>query len=196
MASTRVPRFPAAPASNTILLDDHRFHDLLPDEEWGRLPLAIWRRFSKRVADGATLDDVLPEAFAIVREAGTHSPVADIVHTPRPLAHPHKSCSRKNRAPGSHKCSSETRRCCRAPGFLREPELARRIRHAAGNRRKNRGWKCCPSSQRLPCSRFRLSTRQACHPCPPTSTGPCRQIGRLRRKERFPPFPACSQFRE
>ena len=55
MASTRVPRLPAAPASNTILLDDHRFHDLLPDEDWGRLPLAIWRRFSKRFADGETV---------------------------------------------------------------------------------------------------------------------------------------------
>jgi uncharacterized protein DUF4166 len=55
MASTRVPRFPATPASNTILLDDRRFHNLLPDEEWGRLPLAIWRRFSKRFADGETV---------------------------------------------------------------------------------------------------------------------------------------------
>jgi hypothetical protein len=55
MASTRVPRLPATPASNTILLDDRRFHNLLPDEEWGRLPLAIWRRFSKRFADGETV---------------------------------------------------------------------------------------------------------------------------------------------
>jgi hypothetical protein len=55
MASTRVPRFPATPASTTILLDDRRFHNLLPDEEWGRLPLAIWRRFSKRLADGETV---------------------------------------------------------------------------------------------------------------------------------------------
>ena len=55
MASTRLPRFPVTPASNTILLDDRRFHDLLPDEEWGRLPLAIWRRFSKRFADGETV---------------------------------------------------------------------------------------------------------------------------------------------
>jgi uncharacterized protein DUF4166 len=55
MASTRLPRFPVTLASNTILLDDHRFHDLLPDEEWGRLPLAIWRRFSKRFADGETV---------------------------------------------------------------------------------------------------------------------------------------------
>ena len=55
MASTRLPKFPVTPASNTILLDDRRFHDLLPDEEWGRLPLAIWRRFSKRFADGETV---------------------------------------------------------------------------------------------------------------------------------------------
>jgi hypothetical protein len=55
MTSTRLPRFPATPASNAILLDDRRFHDLLPDEEWGRLPLAIWRRFSKRFADGETV---------------------------------------------------------------------------------------------------------------------------------------------
>jgi Domain of unknown function (DUF4166) len=55
MASTRVPRLPVTPASNTILLDDRRFHNLLPDEEWGRLPLAIWRRFSKRFADGETV---------------------------------------------------------------------------------------------------------------------------------------------
>ena len=55
MASTRLPRLPATPASNTILLDDRRFHDLLPDEDWGRLPLAIWRRFSKRFAEGETV---------------------------------------------------------------------------------------------------------------------------------------------
>jgi hypothetical protein len=55
MASTRIPRSPATSASNTILLDDRRFHDLLPDDEWGRLPLAIWRRFSKRFADGETV---------------------------------------------------------------------------------------------------------------------------------------------
>ena len=55
MASARISRFPAEPASNEILLDDFRFHALLPDEEWGRLPLAIWRRFSKRLADGKTV---------------------------------------------------------------------------------------------------------------------------------------------
>jgi hypothetical protein len=55
MASTRVPRLTITPASNTVLLDDRRFHNLLPDEEWGRLPLAIWRRFSKRFADGETV---------------------------------------------------------------------------------------------------------------------------------------------
>jgi hypothetical protein len=55
MASARISRLPAGPASNEILFDDHRFHTLLPDEDWGRLPLAIWRRFSKRVADGKTV---------------------------------------------------------------------------------------------------------------------------------------------
>src|SRR2546423_15710991 len=55
MAPTRVQRLPATPPSNPILLDDRRFHNLLPDEEWGRLPLAIWRRFSKRFADGETV---------------------------------------------------------------------------------------------------------------------------------------------
>jgi hypothetical protein len=55
MASARISRLPGGPASNEILFDDHRFHTLLPDEDWGRLPLAIWRRFSKRVADGKTV---------------------------------------------------------------------------------------------------------------------------------------------
>ena len=53
MASARI--FPAQAASSEILLDDFRFHALLPDEEWGRLPVAIWRRFSKRLADGKTV---------------------------------------------------------------------------------------------------------------------------------------------
>ena len=41
--------------SSEILLDDHRFRALLPDDEWGRLPLAVWRRFSKRLAGGKTV---------------------------------------------------------------------------------------------------------------------------------------------
>ena len=53
MASHRVLRNQDAPAR--ILLDDDRFHALLPDEEWGRLPLAVWRRFSKRLAGGSTI---------------------------------------------------------------------------------------------------------------------------------------------
>ena len=42
-------------SSSEILLDDHRFHALLPDDDWGRLPLAVWRRFSKRLAGGKTV---------------------------------------------------------------------------------------------------------------------------------------------
>jgi Domain of unknown function (DUF4166) len=38
-----------------LLLDDHRFRALLPDDDWGRLPIAIWRRFSKRLAGGKTV---------------------------------------------------------------------------------------------------------------------------------------------
>ena len=45
----------APPPSNAGLFDDHRFRTLLSDEDWGRLPLAIWRRFSKRLADGKTI---------------------------------------------------------------------------------------------------------------------------------------------
>src|ERR1700743_646013 len=53
MAAHRGLQNPDAPAR--ILLDDNRFHALLPDEEWGRLPLAVWRRFSKRSAGGNTV---------------------------------------------------------------------------------------------------------------------------------------------
>ena len=38
-----------------ILLDDRRFRALLSDDDWGRLPLATWRRFSKRLAGGRTI---------------------------------------------------------------------------------------------------------------------------------------------
>jgi hypothetical protein len=55
MASARIPSSRTSQASDTKLLDDHRFRALLPDEEWGRLPLAVWRRFSKRLADGNTI---------------------------------------------------------------------------------------------------------------------------------------------
>jgi Domain of unknown function (DUF4166) len=54
MASARLSNFAIA-APTEILLDDSRFHRLLPDEEWGRLPLAVWRRFSKRLAGGRTV---------------------------------------------------------------------------------------------------------------------------------------------
>ncbi len=55
MASARRSTLRTPPAPDTRLLDDHRFRALLSDEDWGRLPLAIWRRFSKRFEDGSTV---------------------------------------------------------------------------------------------------------------------------------------------
>ena len=55
MASSRISRLPSPPTSDSQLLDDHRFRALLPDEDWGRLPVAIWRRFSKRLGEGKTV---------------------------------------------------------------------------------------------------------------------------------------------
>ncbi len=86
MASTRIPRSPAASAPHTILLDDRRFHDLLPDEEWGRLPLAIWRRFSKRFADGETVVYVGTIEEASFSPAGWWlAQLARIIGAPLPL---------------------------------------------------------------------------------------------------------------
>ncbi|WP_439403260.1 DUF4166 domain-containing protein [Bradyrhizobium sp. DASA03068] len=52
MTSARLSGSNASTSAHTRLLDDRRFRALLSDEDWGRLPLATWRRFSKRVADG------------------------------------------------------------------------------------------------------------------------------------------------
>ncbi|QPF94512.1 DUF4166 domain-containing protein [Bradyrhizobium commune] len=52
MTSERLSGSNASLPAHTKLLDDRRFRALLSDEDWGRLPLATWRRFSKRVADG------------------------------------------------------------------------------------------------------------------------------------------------
>jgi hypothetical protein len=58
MASqSKILKLPAPSDSDESLdttLCDLRFRALLPDDDWGRLPLATWRRFSKRLADGKT----------------------------------------------------------------------------------------------------------------------------------------------
>jgi Domain of unknown function (DUF4166) len=64
MASARLSKLIAPAPSNTKLLDDHRFRALLSDEDWGRLPVAIWRRFSKRLGDGRTIVYVWTRIYA------------------------------------------------------------------------------------------------------------------------------------
>jgi hypothetical protein len=54
MTSARRAGLQASQASSAKLLDDSRFRALLSDDDWGRLPVAIWRRFSTRLADGST----------------------------------------------------------------------------------------------------------------------------------------------
>src|SRR5450631_4428675 len=56
-SQSKIPKLRAPTASDQSLEDircDLRFRALLADEDWGRLPLATWRRFSKRLADGKT----------------------------------------------------------------------------------------------------------------------------------------------
>jgi Domain of unknown function (DUF4166) len=54
-SASRISRSSAPAPFHCELIDDHRFRALLSDEDWGRLPLAIWRRFSRRLADGRTI---------------------------------------------------------------------------------------------------------------------------------------------
>jgi len=53
--ASRVSRLSTPQPASDRLLEDHRFRALLSDDDWGRLPLAIWRRFSTRFADGKTV---------------------------------------------------------------------------------------------------------------------------------------------
>jgi hypothetical protein len=54
-SASRISRSFAPAPPPAKLIDDHRFRALLSDEDWGRLPLAVWRRFSMRLADGNTI---------------------------------------------------------------------------------------------------------------------------------------------
>src|SRR5579859_623806 len=69
MTSTRIGSSASA-VSHTRLFDDNRFRALLSPEDWGRLPVAIWRRFSKRFVDGATVVYVGEVEEAFLSRAG------------------------------------------------------------------------------------------------------------------------------
>ena len=66
----KISRLPAASSSAETLdvtLGDLRFHALLPDDDWKRLPPATRRRLSKRLADGNTaiyVGEVVEVAFS------------------------------------------------------------------------------------------------------------------------------------
>src|SRR3984893_12043756 len=53
--ASRTSKLPAPPPTRDTLLDDHRFRALLSDDDWGRLPVAVWRRFSQLIPDGKTI---------------------------------------------------------------------------------------------------------------------------------------------
>lgn len=53
--ANRITPFPAPAPSSGKFLDDNRFRALLSPEDWGRLPVATWRRFSKRLGAGKTI---------------------------------------------------------------------------------------------------------------------------------------------
>ena len=67
--------YPMSQAPPDILLDDFAFARCFRDEDWGRLPLAVWRRFSKRLAGGKTVvyvgevEEVLPQPRRLVAGA-------------------------------------------------------------------------------------------------------------------------------
>jgi len=53
--ASRITRFSSPPAPSEKFFDDNRFRALLPPEAWGRLPVATWRRFSKKLGAGRTI---------------------------------------------------------------------------------------------------------------------------------------------
>jgi hypothetical protein len=87
MTAARHQKFPAQAVSHVKLQDDHRFHALLPDADWGRLPVSIWRRFSKRLADGATVVYVgeIDEAY-LSRAGWWFAQIARLIGGPLPTA--------------------------------------------------------------------------------------------------------------
>ena len=79
MTSARLSGSSASPSAHIKLLDDRRFRALLSDEDWGRLPLATWRRFSKRVADG---DSVVYVGVVDTRESNGPALTKNLIDRP------------------------------------------------------------------------------------------------------------------
>jgi hypothetical protein len=95
-SQSKILKLPAPTASDESLdatLCDLRFRALLSDEDWGRLPPATWRRFSKRLADGKTaiyVGEVVEVSFSrigwwlaqIARLIGGPLPTGGDIHVP------------------------------------------------------------------------------------------------------------------
>src|SRR6266852_9060911 len=87
---SKIPKLRAPAASDQSLdatLCDLRFRALLSDEDWGRLPLATWRRFSKRLADGKTAIYVVEVVEVTLSRVGWWlAQIARLIGGPLPTA--------------------------------------------------------------------------------------------------------------
>jgi hypothetical protein len=93
LLQTDIRKAHESPETRDAELCDLRFRNLLPREEWAKLPPAIRHRFSKRVADGNTVvyagevieTHLSPVGWAIAqlsRLVGSPLPISRDVHVP------------------------------------------------------------------------------------------------------------------
>jgi hypothetical protein len=134
MASARVSRLPLPPASDARLLDDHRFRALLSAEDWGRLPVAIWRRFSKRLGEGKTVVYVGEIDDASLSPVGSGPPIT------RAICATHQPTGRETGVPIIVTVTEDTasggqiwtRICARRDGFPQVIHSAKRFAGPTG----------------------------------------------------------------